>query len=217
VEIEEFLKQLEYIWMTFGIIGGVMVIVVIFSTFLLTLFLQKKIEKVAEEASEKSLKKFQNNLDKDAFKFQAKHQRQINTIQEVYQKLQDVISIIRFVRDGEKFYDQMHPQDEINALIKRRHSFKKFFFKNKLVFTSSLKIKIEEIIPVIDEFIDDYIEGVFPEFKREGESEAIYSEMNGERVQIAGIWASDKLDIMKLENISNDIENEFRILLGVEE
>lgn len=207
--VKEILDQLRFIKITFGIGGGILIFILLVAVPIAWTFLQKKFGRIAEEASEKSLKKFQSEIDKENFKFQIKHQKQIDTIQEVYQKLQDVISIILFLKVGDKFYEQMHPQDEMKELIARRHAFKNIYFKNRLVFSRELRIKIEELLPVIDEFVGDYIEAISPEFKTDE-----YVEIEG--TQLAGIWPIDKLDIKKLESISRKIEDEFRKLLGVE-
>ncbi len=63
-EIEKALKVLNEIEKVFGLIGIIIVISLALTGYLIFRWLEKAVEKMAEEASEKSLAKFQTTLDK---------------------------------------------------------------------------------------------------------------------------------------------------------
>ncbi len=63
-EIEKAVKTLNEIEKVFGLLGVIIVITLILTGYLIFKWLDKSVEKMAEEASDKSLAKFQNTLDK---------------------------------------------------------------------------------------------------------------------------------------------------------
>jgi hypothetical protein len=63
VDFEKVLQTLRQIENVFGIVGVVIILTLTIIGFLVFKYLNKSIEKIAEEASEKSLVKFQSKLD----------------------------------------------------------------------------------------------------------------------------------------------------------
>lgn len=63
-EIEKAVKTLNEIEKVFGLLGVIIVISIVLTGYLIFKWLDKSVEKMAEEASDKSLAKFQSTLDK---------------------------------------------------------------------------------------------------------------------------------------------------------
>lgn len=63
-EIEKAVKTLNEIEKVFGLLGVIIVITLGLTGYLIFKWLDKSVEKMAEEASDKSLAKFQSTLDK---------------------------------------------------------------------------------------------------------------------------------------------------------
>lgn len=212
-EVDKIVERLNKIEQMYGI-GG-MLIVVTFSIVLILSwkYLVKRTELIAYEASEELLKKFQANLDKELVKFQTKHQKQVDAIHDTFQKFQRMTSTINFMMNGGKFTSNLKPDEEISALIKFRHDFKQTYFQNKLIFPKQLCEKIEGVFPTIDDFIETYVGGIFPE--QSEEEKEFNSQQNG-GLYLAGVWGSEEFDevLAQLEKISIDIESEFRKIYG---
>ena len=60
----------------------IFIIIVVLFPSLMWRLLVKRTELIAEKAVEKSLKKFQSELDKELVKFQTRHQNQIDAVQD---------------------------------------------------------------------------------------------------------------------------------------
>jgi len=63
-DVEKAVKTLNEIEKVFGLLGVIIVISIVLTGYLIFKWLDKSVEKMAEEASEKSLAKFQSTLDK---------------------------------------------------------------------------------------------------------------------------------------------------------
>lgn len=215
-ELEEIFNKLNNIERTFGI-GGVILVITLTIVIVWTWnFFKRSSELIAEKAAEKSLKKFQNQLDKDLAKFQVTHQKQVDGIHDIFQKYQQMTSLINYLLHGENFVQKIDPTEEIDLLIKYRHSFKSIYQQNRLLLPEQLCIRIDALFPIIDEFIVTYSNGLLPE-QSPDQFEDNTSENNG--FHLAGIWKIDAFDesLRQLEQIAKDIEMEFRNIYGTNE
>jgi hypothetical protein len=215
-EVDSIIEKLNNIQNTYGIGGVILIITLVVILLLSWKYLTKSSELIAEEASEKSLKKFQTQLDKDLIKFQTKHQKQVDAIHETFQKFQKMTSTINFLLNGENFSRPPDAREEIFNLINNRQDFKAIYNQNRLIFPVKLCSKIDELIPSIDEFINTFSNGLFPE---QSEQEKEYnSEQNG-GLFIAGLWSSNAFETVleQLKQTSNEIEIEFRKIYGTNE
>lgn len=214
-DIDKIVEKLNEVENFFGFWGVVIFIIAVLTLILSWKYLVRNIERIAEETSEKSLKKYQSRLDKELVKFQTKHQKQVDAIHETYQKFHRLTGIINFIMKGENFTQQIKPHDDVKLLIQFRHDFKGIYQENRLLFPEHLCDKIDALIPSVDNFIETYNSGLFPE--REEEEEEPITEENG-GLYLAGIWAEPAFDgLEQLEQISKDIETEFRKIYGTNE
>jgi len=166
-----------------------------------------------EEITDENLRKLQSTLNKELAKYSTAHQKKLDAVQECYEKFQELQSFVNFIVKGERFTAQMLPKNEIEELTILRLQFKKNYSKNKISFPKALNSKIVSLFPVLDEFIDDYIDGIVP-IKT---CENIPEEVN--QCQIAGIWVVGILDptLEKMENIFAEIESGFREIYGTDD
>ncbi|TDS13063.1 hypothetical protein B0I21_105196 [Sphingobacterium paludis] len=212
-EIDKVVKKLNAIEQVFGI-GGVILVIALAVVLILTWkYLVKRSELIAQEVSEQSLKKFQSNLDKDLVKFKTNHQKQVDAIHDTFQKFQRMTSVINYMMKGEKFTQHIKPDEEVRYLINFRHEFKDIYHQNRLLFPKQLCEKIDALIPTVDEFIETYNGGLFPE---QTEEEMEFNAQNNDGYYIAGIWNIGAFEgtLTELEQISTEIENEFRKIYG---
>lgn len=196
---------------TYGIIGGIVLILAVLAVILSFRYLTRQTERFVEESSEKTLKSFQSLIDKEQFKFQTRHQKQVDAIHEVFQKLQTMTSAINYTMKGEKFTQNMKLQESLSYVIKFRHDFKAAYMQNRLLFPVQLCNRIDALIPTVDNLIETIKSGILPEYDEEDLSE---EEKGG--VHIVGVWKEDAFDktLTDLEQISKDIELEFRKIYG---
>jgi len=80
-DFEKILHKLDSIQQIFGIGGAILLLIILIGGFLLWKFLIKRIEKIAEEITDKNLRTFQSKLDKGLVKFSSKHQKQVDAVQ----------------------------------------------------------------------------------------------------------------------------------------
>jgi hypothetical protein len=101
-------------------------------------------------------------------------------------------------------------------LIKFRHEFKDIYHQNRLLFSEHLCKKIDSLIPTVDQFIETYSGGLFPEPSEE--EKALNAEHIG-GLYFAGVWKVNAFEniIAQLEQISKEIETEFRKIYGTNE
>jgi len=213
-EFDKIIEKLNSIQQLYGYGGVILILFLIVGSYIFWKFLIKRTEKIAEEISDKNLKTFQSELDKGLVKFSSKHQKQIDAVQDCYQRFQELNSFINFVSQGEKFTAQMKPDEEVEYLSKYRLEFKRSYKRNKILFPKKLNNKIESLFPKIDTFIEDYIGGLLPTMEEDGIPDEYRSE-----VQLAGIWPMGKLELTleEMDEIGIEIESEFRKIYGVEE
>jgi len=213
-DFEFYVQQLENIQQNLGY--GVMLffLLLIVILFFTSIYLKRVIERSAEEASEKTLKKYQAELDRENFKYQTMYQNQINAIHKVFKEFNQLNIAINFLLNGENFSSPPSSRELINHIIELRHSFKKEFLGNKLLFSKDLKTKIESLVPEVDRFIETFSSGLFPEMSPEHQE--MNAELNGGYV-IEGIWGVGTFEplIKKMDLISSDIEDEFRKIVGI--
>lgn len=213
-EIEKIIGKLNSIQQAYGLGGAILIFIIVLIFIVLWKFLVKNTEMIAEEISEKNLRKFQSVLDKDMIRYSSKHQKQIDAVQDCYQNFQELLQFIKLVANGDKFIAPLQNDEEVKYLTKYRFQFKKSFDRHKIVLPKELNFKVEQILPEIDQFITDYIGGLLPSIPQESDSKA-----EGTGVQIAGIWAVGELEVTlsKMEEISGQIEIEFRKIYGTDE
>ena len=115
---------------------------------------------------------------------------------------------IDYIKKGEKFTTPLKPNEEIEALIKFRHEFKREYQRNRLILPKFLCEKIDKSINTVDEFIETYNKGLFDLSEEDINRNA---ELN-KGMYIAGMWSTNEFDnvMNDLEQIRIDIENEFR-------
>jgi hypothetical protein len=208
-KIIEELKILRNSNETIFLITFIVIVIIVIS---LWHFLKKRIEKIAEEITEKNLKTFQSKLDKDFVKFSIKHNQQIDAVHDCYQHFQKLQSLIKFIIHGDKFTEPMKPDEEIKYLISFRSNVIGCYSSHKLLFNKDLRNKIESFHENIDIFIEEYIKGLMP-----SNCEIDIDGQDG--VKIAGIWNVEKFGsvIEDMEEISEGVEEEFRKLYGTDE
>ncbi|KEY20349.1 hypothetical protein [Kaistella antarctica] len=198
-----------------GIFLAILFVLFLIALYFLWKYLLKTIERSVEESSDKTLKIYQSSIDKDFFKFQSLHENQIDAIHKVYQDFNELNMHINFLLNGENFSDQADPNELISHIILLRHNFKKTFFKNKLLFNKDLCIKIERLIPKVDEFISTFQSGLFPEMTSEQRNEN--AGLNDGFI-ISGIWSGGTFETLlnELLEINTEIEDEFRKIVGTD-
>ena len=213
-EVEKIVEELDIIKQFYGYFGVFVVLFIVIGGTALWIFLVKRVEKIAEEITDRNLKKFQSSLDKELVKFSAKHQKQIDAVQDCYQRFQELQSLVTFVVKGEKFTAQMQPDEEIEYLTTYRLEFRRSYRRNKILFPEELNHKIESLFPEIDTFIEDYMGGLMPCISDENTPEECRDEY-----LIAGIWPMGKLEptLEKMDEINREIEHEFRRIYGTDE
>lgn len=214
-EIDSVTTKFNQMQNTFGY-GGAILILIIAAVLILTWrYLIRRSEVIAEQASEKTLRKFQSQLDQDLVKFQTKHQKQIDAVHDTFQKLQQITSTIQYLMKGEKFTQHTKAEDALSHLIHFRHDFKDTYRRTRLVFPEELCVKIDSIIPAVDIFIETFNDGLLPEKTRE-EKDLDKEYGIGDGLYIAGIWQAGAFDetLRNLEQISKEIEVEFRKIYG---
>lgn len=187
-----------------GIGGAVLLVVIILSW----IFLRSSVQSIAEEASQRSLRRFQSMLDKEVFSYQTAHQKQIDAIHATFQKFQAMIAVLGHLHRSEPFTPPMKPGDELARLVNARHEFKQVYSENKILFAYDLCERIESLIASVDKFIKEYDSGLF-DLSDEG------IEMNAalnRGVYIAGLWSTDSIPEMRKEiaEIAENIERQFR-------
>lgn len=218
-EIEKVISKFESLKNTIGWIASLFAIFILLVIFFLWKYLTKVIERSAEETSEKTIRKFQSQIDKEisehSVKFSTKHQKQIDAVHEIYIRFQNLFKIMDFMYHGDKYYQELNPHKEVASLIEYRTDFIQVYGLHKIVLPRDICSKIDNLIPSIEEFIDTYKSGLFPEGAQpEEHDEDNYS---GEpKLYLAGIWRQGAFDevLKKLEQVRVDIEEEFRKLYG---
>ena len=203
--IDNLSKEYGYFWSAFYIL------MTIFSV-LIWMYLSKKSKIIAEEASEKSLKKFQAALDQDLYRFQTQHQKQIDALHDIYQKFQALSSILNYIMNGEKFTQPISASNQLLILIDNRHDFKKIYQQNNLLFRKDLCRRIDSLIIVVDEFIEAFENGLISSSFQEFDN----TNINEPQLLIVGIWRHGELQLIieKVTSISSEIEVEFRKVYG---
>lgn len=218
-EIEKVVKQVESIKNTFGIGAALICLILLLAIFFLWRYLTKSIEKSAEVTSEKTIIKFQAQLDKElaehSVKFSARHQKQIDAVHEIYIRLQNLFKIMEYMLHGDKYYPSLDPHKEVESLIAHRTDFIKIYGLHKVVITKNICLKIDDLIPSVEEFIDTYKSGLFPKGSQMEVDEHDNQSEEGQ-LYIAGIWRQNAFDdtLKKLETVKNEIEEEFRKIYG---
>lgn len=214
-EIEKIFEKINQIEKIFGIGGAVIILILGVSLFLSWKFLTRSAEIIAEETSEKTLKKFQTQLDKEFVKFQIKHQKQIDAIHETFQVIERMIGLINFLIHGEKFSSPPKGKEELKLLIEVRRHFLSIYNPNRLLFSRELCTKIDKLIPAVENFIETYDGGLMDMNEEQIDQEA---EENG-GLYIAGIWSLNAFDktLEELKSVSQEIETEFRKIYGTDE
>jgi len=215
-ELHKVVEDLNSLKAAYGIGITFLVILIFIIMYALYKYIGKAAEKAAEEASEENLKKFQTHIDQELVRFQTKHQKQVDAVHEVYQKLQKLIGMINFLVHGQKFTPSGGPlQAKVDHLIQCRHDFANIFGLNRLIFSKTLVLKIDELIPIIDSWIETYQNGLLPPPDRDEEQD----EDEEQGYYFGGIWAVDAFDDIekRMNLVSEEIETEFRKIYGTNE
>jgi len=213
-ELENLPEQFNALKETFGWVVAVSFFVLAAILFFAVKFIVKKIEKAAELASEKTLKKFQAQIDQENSRVQTQHEKQIDALESVYKHFEALSSVIKFTMNGEKFTAEMGARDQVHMLIRYRHEFKINFQQNRLRLKTELCNRIEALLPVVDEFIETFEGGIVPG----GPPEVPEGEEPNE-FYIAAMWPMGLLDgiIERIDAIATAIETDFRTAYGTRE
>lgn len=225
-EIDKVYSKLQSIQNSFGILGVIIVLILGISIWGLSSYFSKLVEKLAEESSEKSLKKYQANLDKGLAEFSvkatARQQKQVDAIQEVYSRFQSLKMLIDFMVKGDKYYTGSDGHDEVDMLIERRNNFRLKFNHSRILFPKPLGEKVDALVISVEDFIDTYRKGLMP---KRSEEEVQYAQeqrdedplTGGPYLYMAGVWRHDAFDdiLGTFEQISGEIEDEFRKIHGI--
>lgn len=220
-DVEKLLRKFEDLRGFLGWAASIFVILVVIALYFLLKYLSKAIEKSAEESSEKTIRQFQVRLEKElaehSVKFSAKHEKQVDAIHEIYIRFQRLFRLMDFMQHGDKYYQELNPHREVATLISFRTDFIKVYGLHKIVLPKSSCDKIDELIPAIENFIDTYKSGLFPEGSPLEQSEEEQVVEGEPRLYIAGIWSHGAFDevLQKLEQVKTEIEEEFRKVYGV--
>jgi len=210
-DLKNLSKQFNALKQAFGWVAAISLLVLDGLLLLAWKFVTKKIEKAAEVASEKSLRKFQAQIDQDNTRFQTQHEKQINALEDLYKHFEALSSVIKYTMKGEEFTADISVQDQVRMLVRYRHDFKTSFQQNRLRLKTELCDRIEALLPVVDEFIETFEGGIMPG----GPPEAPDGEEPNE-LYIAAIWPSGLLDgiIDRIDIIASAIETDFRTAYG---
>jgi hypothetical protein len=210
-ELKNLLEQVESLKQTFGLLTAIIVTVGTLLFGIAWKFFLKKVEKVAEIASEKSLRKFQAEIDRDQTLFNTQHEKQVDALEQIYKHFESLSSAIKFTMHGEKFTQDETPEDLVKMLIKFRHAFKNSFFENRLRLNSDLCQRIETLLPIVDEYIENFEGGIMP-----GGPPEIPEGEEPQEMYIAAIWPAELLDgiVDRINEIAIEIESDFRSAYG---
>lgn len=210
-DLKKLSEQFNTLKQTFGWVAAISLLLLAALLFLAWKFVIKKIEKAAEVASEKSLKKFQAQIDQDNTRFQTQHEKQIDALENLYKHFEALSSVIKYTMKGEKFTADMGAQEQVHMLIRYRHDFKHSFHQNRLRLKTELCDRIEALLPIVDEFIETFEGGIMPG----GPPEVPEGEEPNE-LYIAAIWPAGLLDgiINRIDVIASAIETDFRTAYG---
>lgn len=209
----QILEMLETVQRNFGLLGLILGAIIIVAAFWMYSYFKSYVNRTAELSADRTLEKFKSELDKEVFKSNKLHEKQVNAIHEVYQRLQKLIRVINHNETPEKFVQQMSNKEEVELLIKCRHEFKKAYFENKLLFTEAVQGKIDRLLPLVDEYIETYAAGLFPE---EDVSQQEEGEHDNGGLIMAGVWSLGAFDkiLPPLREVSAEIERDFRSIYG---
>jgi len=218
-ETEQVLEKFDSLKNLYGWSSAIIMLLFLLTIYFVWKYLTRAIEKSAEVASEKTIKKFQAQLDKELaehnVKFSTRHQKQIDAIHEIYSRFENLFKIMNFMMHGDKYYPSLDPHKELNSLILHRTDFIRIYGLHKIVLPIELCQKIENLIPSIEEFIDTYKSGLFPKDSNIEVDEHGATDEEGQ-LYLAGIWKQSAFDetLKKLETVKGEIESEFRKIYG---
>lgn len=214
-DLEKIEKILSEVQKNLGI--GAVIVIIVFGVIGYVLFvrLKRNTEIAVEEASEKALKKFQFNLDNDLHKSQTKHQKQIDAVQETFQKFQEMTSSINQLLYPDPFVQPVDSKTQLSIIVNHRNEFKKIYESTRLLFPINLCNQIDEVIPTVDNFVQVFHGGMFELTEEDIDRNA---EENG-GMYISGIWGAGAFNevLDNLKNISEKLESEFRKIYGTDQ
>jgi hypothetical protein len=210
-DLKNIIEQFSALKQTFGWLTALTIITGLILLAITYKFIGKKVEKAAEVASVKSLKKFQDVIDREQIRFNTQHEKQIDALEQIYKHFEALSSVIKFTMQGEKFTQHESAQSLLSMLIEFRHSFKKCFQQNRLRLKSGLCQRIEALLPIVDEYIETFEGGIMP-----GGPPGVPDGEEPQELYIAAIWPSGLLDgiIARINKIAAEIENDFRATYG---
>ncbi|WP_454804239.1 hypothetical protein [Mucilaginibacter phyllosphaerae] len=210
-DLPDMIKAFSELKHTLGVYAAISLLVLCVISFAAWQFFIKRLEKAAEVAFEKSLKKFQAELDRDNSRFQSQHEKQMNALEAIYKPFSSLSSVIRFTMKGEKFTAEMGTGEQVQLLVSYRHEFKSAFQRNRLRLSAELCQRIEALLPVVDEFIEAFEGGIMP-----GQPDIPGEELEEGQLFIAAIWPMGLLEgiIERIDVIAAEIETDFRTAYG---
>jgi hypothetical protein len=161
--------------------------------FFLKSYIGKKAEVIAQAAAEKSLKKFQGEIDKDLVKYSTKHQKQIDAIHDTFKVFDPLNKIMNSLFDGGQFSEKNDSKKQLENLKMKRDEFKQVFDENRLIFSRPLCAKIDDALNIIDDYIQAFKDGIIHPTHRFADIELL---QDGKKIgNVEGMW---------LANVFND-------------
>lgn len=210
-DLEKILKNVESIRTALGAGLAIACLIILIAIFFLWNYLKRKIEKSAEISSEKIIKQFQSELDKEFHEFSVrlshKYQNQTKAVEEIYSHFAALTSHLDFLNKGDK-YEEANPFEGFEMLIKYRRGFINIFEQRKIYIPESINQKIVELMPVLESFIDTYKSGLLPT----DSSLEIFNSDSTETLLLSGMWNQNKFKkaISDFKSIQNGLEQLFR-------
>lgn len=145
-ETEQILHKFDSLKNLYGLSSAIIMLMFLLAIYFVWKYLSKAIEKSAKVGSEKTIKKFQAQLDKElaehSVKFSTRHQKQIDAIHEIYSRFENLFKIMNFMMHGDKYYLSLDPHKEVNSIIAHRTDFIKIYGLHKIVLPKVLCHKL---------------------------------------------------------------------------
>ena len=211
-DLNKILENIDSIRKALGLGAAIVCLIILLAIFFLWYYLKRKIEKSAEISYEKLIKEFQSDLDKEFQEFSIrlshKYQNQTKAIEEIYGEFVVLTSYLDLLNKGDKYEDQTNPFEQYKILLRLRKNFINVFELRKIYIPKSINLKIAELIPTLNVFIDTYKSGLI----LSDSGIEISDSDNNEKFIIAGIWNQNKFNktILDFKSIQNELEQLFR-------
>lgn len=147
----------------------------------------------------------QKQIDEKKILLSRLHEKRSDVIAEVYEKMFDLINNVKGVFSVLETSDMPTKSERYNSLMKDLYEFRTLFGRKRLYFSEELSSKISKlVIEIISEATD------FKVF--------VIDEKNSDNHKRLEVWINNwkKATETELPNIQNEIEKEFKMLIGID-